>query len=102
MHCRCRAGSATIAVAKSEAEGGGSKQCLKLDYAAASWAPQRGKNEPSETPLVPLGPALVGNPVCLGQEGHTMHETEVKSEIPATTKRFLTTANASELKNSTC
>jgi hypothetical protein len=42
---------------------------------------QRGKNEPSETPLIPLGPAL-GNPLCLGQEEHTMRETEVKSEIP--------------------
>ena len=41
-----------------------------------------GKNELSETPLIPLGPALVGNPLCLGQEEHTMCETEVKSEIP--------------------
>jgi len=29
MHCRCRAGSTTIAVAKSGAEGGGSEQCLR-------------------------------------------------------------------------
>jgi len=29
MHCRCRAGNTTIAVAKSGAEGGGSEQCLR-------------------------------------------------------------------------
>jgi hypothetical protein len=33
------------------------------------------KNEPSETPMIPLRPALVGNPLCLGKEEHTMRAT---------------------------
>ena len=61
---------------------GDSCSILIRSWNAASGVPPRGKNEPSETPLIPLGPALVGNPVCQGQEEHSMRETKVKSEIP--------------------
>jgi hypothetical protein len=38
---------------------------------------RRAKNEPSE-PLTWLGPALVANSLCRGQEKHTMHKPEVQ------------------------
>lgn len=39
-----------------------------------------GKNEPLETALILLGPALVVNSLYPGQEEQTMRETQVQSE----------------------
>jgi hypothetical protein len=71
MHCRCRAGSTTIAVAKSGAEGGGSEQCLRTRLRGSKRGSSEGQKRAVGDSADPAGAALValvGNPLCLGQE----------------------------------
>jgi hypothetical protein len=78
MRCQCRAGSTPIAVAKSGAEGGGSEHCLRNRLRGNNWGSSDGQKRAVGTPLISLGPALVANSLCPGQEKHTMCELEVQ------------------------
>jgi hypothetical protein len=73
--CRCQAGSTPIAVAKSEAEGGGPEQCLRNRSRSTKRGSSDGQERTVGAQLISLEPALVVNSLCPGQERHTMHRS---------------------------
>jgi hypothetical protein len=78
MSCRCRAGSAAIAVAKSGVEGGGQEQCLRNHLRGGKQGSSDRQKRAVGTPLNSLGPALVANSLCRELGKPMMRDLEIQ------------------------
>jgi hypothetical protein len=71
-----------MGVAKSDAEGGGSEQCLRNHLRGGKSARQTGKKHAIGTLPISLGSALGTNSLCRGQEKHRIGKAEIQIGNP--------------------
>jgi hypothetical protein len=74
MRCRCRVGSAAVAVSKIWGRGRGAEQYLGNRFQGSKRNSSDGQKRAAGTPLISLGPALWQ----IQQEKHTMCELDVQ------------------------